>query len=60
YFASPDSTSNDILVVTNLQGNIAYEQQVNRLEKWYLIDTWLNRKTLMLERYCQHPIFSTN
>jgi len=51
YFASPDSTSNDILVVTNLQGNIAYEQQVNRLEKWYLIDTWLNRKTLMLERY---------
>jgi len=54
-----ETISNSQLIVSDLNGVIVYQQSVDRTKKWYLIDTWLDNQTLMLERYQTLPDSNT-
>lgn len=56
-----DTTDNFLLIVTDLKGNIVYQEAMSKRQKWFQIDTWTNNQTLMLERsqYLTFPDGST-
>jgi len=49
YFAGP-SLVDSRLVVVDSDGNVIFEKPNDRLQKWYVIDTWLNDQHLMMEK----------
>lgn len=57
YFAVPknNNTTDNQLIIANVNGDIVYQRNVNRMKEWYAIDTWLDNQTLMLERYRTLP-----
>jgi hypothetical protein len=48
YFVGP-SMIESRLVVVDSDGNVIFQKPDNRLQKWYVIDTWLNDQHLMME-----------
>lgn len=54
-----DVTADFSLVVTDLRGNVVYQESMDKRKKWFLIDTWLDNQTLLLERYQALPESNT-
>jgi hypothetical protein len=56
YFATPVEKTSDVqLVVSDVNGEIAYQQSIDKTDKWFAIDNWLDNQTLFLERYRSLP-----